>query len=80
MNPYQTEIDLSLRIYEEDARSGDNCSSRLANNGGILRIPVFQGVIVGDGLGVGRRCGIGDFCDGLGKMGIGIGGFVMSNG
>lgn len=80
MNPYQTEIDLSLRIYEEDARSGDNCSSRLANNGDILRIPVFQGVIVGDGLVVGRRCGIGDFCDGLGMMGIGIGGFVMSNG
>ena len=41
---------------------------------------MFQGVIVGDGLGVGRRCGIGDFGAGLGMMGIGIGAFVMSNG
>ena len=46
---------------------------RLAENGGILQIPVFQGVIVGDGLGVERRCGIGDFGAGLGMMGIGIG-------
>ena len=73
MNPYQTERNLSLRIYEEDARSGENCSSRLAENGGILQIPVFQGMIIGNGLGVGRRCGIGDFCDGLGMMGIGNG-------
>ena len=53
---------------------------RLAENGGILQIPVFQGVTVGDGLGVGRRCGIGDFEAVLGMMGIGIGEFVISNG
>ena len=53
---------------------------RLAENGDILQIPVFQGEIVGDGLGAGRRCGIGVCGDGLGMMGIGIGEFVISNG
>ena len=46
---------------------------RLAENRDILLIPVFQGEIVGDGLGAGRRCGIGDFEAVLGMMGIGIG-------
>ena len=46
---------------------------RLAENRDILLIPVFQGEIVGDWIGCGWRCGIGDFEAVLGMMGIGIG-------
>ena len=53
---------------------------RLAENRDILLIPVFQGEIVGDWIGCGWRCGIGDFEAVLGMMGIGNGEVVMSNG